>query len=143
MIKKKTALFFVLFANFILLAHAVIPHHHHEDEFCVFNVYCNSSDFSQSILDLDHHNDHNHSSDAECCDLIQEVIIPSNYLNQFCKCLCFNCDNSLNLNCIATLIDNKIEYFVQEYVKNPIPPLIFTFTQIVNNLFGLRAPPIV
>jgi len=34
MLKKFTAIFFILCANVIFLAHAVIPHHHHENKVC-------------------------------------------------------------------------------------------------------------
>jgi len=55
MIKRKTALAFILIANIILLAHAVIPHHHHHNnEVCTESSTCQAEEKSLGHSDCEH-----------------------------------------------------------------------------------------
>ena len=71
MMKKTMALIFVFMANMVLLAHAVVPHHHHTPvDVCL----------AADVIAADHegvtndpHASHDHSSTLEC--IIGDVII--------------------------------------------------------------------
>lgn len=76
--KKALALFLMIVANFILLAHAVIPHHHHDEVACfTFPIE------EHHGHECEHHdtgNKHDDDCDGDCCllnDLL--AIIPDGY----------------------------------------------------------------
>ena len=72
MIKRNTALFFILLANIILLAHAAIPHHHHKGQVCIEKSHC-EADCESHEHDATK-NDHEHNSNNQCCVLIQDIM---------------------------------------------------------------------
>ena len=59
-VKKAIALSFILLANAILLAHAVMPHHHHDDgnkiEECPLKAVYVRFDNNKSLVDLSNDN---------------------------------------------------------------------------------------
>ena len=68
---KRIALFFILLANTLVLAHSVIPHHHHNGLVINSVTPCCDGDDSHKF---DHHS-HNTNDDGICA-LKQEIIIP-------------------------------------------------------------------
>jgi hypothetical protein len=138
MIRKTTALFFLLLANLVLLAHAVVPHHHHVSQICVNYTHC-ASDSETS----DNNHDHDCGNGSANCILKQLVVLPSNQYKQECK--------------ILPVTDKHAEFdYVDAFLQNDdlklIAPLIvsiFELHEITHNSSfdlsspGLRAPPIV
>ena len=61
MIKRTTAVAFLMLANFILLAHAVVPHHHHNKQVCLEKTHCIHDGFT----DEHDNNRDSHSHDGE------------------------------------------------------------------------------
>lgn len=77
MIKKRIAYGLFLIANILLLAHAVIPHHHHGSVVCVEQTHCHDD-----ALPHNHHDagtDHQHDGDnnSSYCILKQSFVDPS------------------------------------------------------------------
>ena len=66
--RKKIAIGFLLLANIVLLAHTVLPHHHHSDgTVCFFVNSCNK--------DISHDKDSHHHNRCEDCSLVNNVFI--------------------------------------------------------------------
>ncbi len=135
MIKKITAYSFILLANIVLLAHAVLPHHHHEQQVCIERTHC-ASDTDAHVHNndaKDHQHDGNTNSTA--CVLKQAVLIPSaqgRILN--------NCDNH------DFYILSNFGYVDLQPISEDvtyIPEFPSFFISFVTASLGLRAPPIV
>lgn len=62
MLKKITAILFLSLASIIILAFAVIPHHHHQDYICFNSLHCEGHTSSE-----EHSHDGEHDSYAHSC----------------------------------------------------------------------------
>lgn len=80
MIKRSTAYFYILFTSFILLAHAVIPHHHHESEIFIVNSDCQSDKGVHNHGSTKHQHETHNESNAENCIIQQVVVVRSNQI---------------------------------------------------------------
>ena len=144
MIKKSTAIFFLLLANLVLLAHAVIPHHHHNSQVCITNSYSNSKSEAENNCSSDHKHKHEGNKNTESCILKQIVVVPSNNIKQEFKYFEYK-DIHFQFNDFQSIIYySELETFVKILRTNTEAPLIPSFyTQYLNSGLGLRAPPIV
>ena len=71
-IKKFTIRFSLLLAGFFLLAHAVLPHTHHDGIICFTeDITCHCDDHS---TDLSHQATHHGHHDSDGCDLKDNVL---------------------------------------------------------------------
>jgi len=77
MMKKVLTIVFMLLANLVLLAHAVVPHHHHIIEICIEDSNCHS-DAEDHQHESSKSHDHNDETDTDQCILKQAWILPSN-----------------------------------------------------------------
>jgi len=126
--RKKVAIGFLLLANIVLLAHTVLPHHHHSDgAVCFFVNSCNN--------DVSHDNE-NHHNRCEGCNLLNNVFINQQTGQDHLKyepashpVLFFTPYNNIDLS-------QKIS-FSFEY----IPFLTSLYSSAVLRTCGLRAPP--
>lgn len=142
MSKKVTALFFILIANFILLAHAVVPHNHHHGQICVKDSHEQTHHHGQNAVEHDHDEDENSNDDY--CSLKQIFISRASQYKQVCKYVIIH-DNDDDfvpfqalLNDVGIKLDSK---FLR--VKAKIPDISFLPIRLVNLGIGLRAPPVV
>lgn len=139
MIKKLTAFSFILIANLVLLAHAVLPHHHHEQQVCIERTHCVEDVTIHSLNSTDNHQ--HDGSDSTTCVLKQAVIIPSSqtrFINN-----CDNCsDNHIHDYIILSNLGYEHTQFVSEIVTH-IPEFPSFYTTFVTPTLGLRAPPTV
>ena len=143
MIKRGTALAFILVANIILLAHAVIPHHHHHS-----SDFFTESSACQTVCKSHEHSDCEHNSSSkehyDCCVLKQVVTIPSNQIKPEFKFLICNNDHN-------TLDTFQSVLFTSEYSNSPIACFAVkrhnyrtsSTSRYVGSCQGLRAPPVV
>ncbi len=127
----------------ILLAHAIIPHHHHNSEICVFNPY------SSAEHKTDEHNKncstnhkHDKSNDDQTCILKKIVVFRSGAEQDFE---------------VARFIDIYKDYFFTAVLpsgrlNSPKPPrfqdsvrwpVSSFYSFFAPKSFGLRAPPLV
>lgn len=140
--KKAIYVSLLLFANIIMLAHAVVPHHHHNG----FIVALLESDHDKNHgHDHDHHhssNPHNHDSNesSEQCAL-NEAYTRS--------------DNDLKFGCYKNYDYGSAKYFVSQAGINKFSfvndyglpfrqkPFIASYRSIFSSgSIGLRAPPV-
>jgi hypothetical protein len=143
MIKKRTAIFFILLANIVLLAHAVIPHHHHNEQVCIASSHCSTDSGAHEHNTTEHKHEHDGNKNDDCCILKQIVVIPVNSLRPDFKYLGCS-DNHLDFTDYQIVAyNNGIEIFIPVNIINAHIPLIpSSYTHLVNTSLGLRAPPI-
>jgi len=141
---RLTAIFFILIANIVMLANAVMPHHHHEEDVCFVKSHCQSEDDKHNHGTSQHNHEHDCNSDFQNCVLKQEVVLPSNDLKQECKYFSYIDQHSDFEGFQAVLTDSE---FIKSFLPNQLrahTPLIHSFySQFVISSLGLRAPPIV
>jgi hypothetical protein len=139
MTTKKTAFLFLLVANLILLAHAVIPHHHHNLVVCIEGSHCQDSENHE-------HSNCNHTDDetGDCCVLNQLVLMPGNNMRHEINCAI---SDDFNPPFDGTpIILSYTDFNVGPKsikAKVPIPVIQSAYTQFVALSSGLRAPPVV
>lgn len=141
MIKKIIAFSLIFLANIVLLAHAVFPHHHHEQQVCIERTHCTSDTEAHvhNTFAKDHQHDENANSTV--CVLKQAFLIPSaqnRNLN--------NCDNCLDNHNHDFYILSNFGYVDLQPVSEVVtcnPKFPSFFISFVTTSLGLRAPPIV
>jgi hypothetical protein len=141
MIRKITAMFFILLANIVLLVHAVVPHHHHKSLVCIEGNTCQSDNCTHDHCTSTH--EHDGSAGTENCELRQVLAIPGSSVKQEIKCL--GCDNnhSTFVHFQAVLIKNEFNSFVPEIIIiAQIALKISPHSNFVSASLGLRAPPV-
>ena len=142
MIKRVTAISFILVANIIMLVHVMLPHHQHQGE--IFLIHSHH-EFCRDTHEHDHGApDHDDGHDVQCCKLAHDFIIPSKQIKQESKLLDdkFNKYGSVLFH--AVLINKiSIVLFQFKYFGNPPPLITSTDSLFLNRVFGLRAPPVV
>lgn len=143
MIKRKTAIFFILFATLLLLAHAFVPHHHHTAHICLSAQHC-PSDCSAHEHGFPV-NDHAHDpqTDSEFCVLKQAVFI-SSHQNLFDKYGIGN-DKPLSIPDFQVLVPtSEWKSKVPGQVLSGAESIIFlNYCCFAVPSSGLRAPPVV
>ncbi len=148
MIKRIAAISFLVLANIVLLAVAVMPHHHHGEMMCFVSSHCHHNDGCGSDQSCCHHDsqqsskEHEHSGDANCCN-VGEWLLPNiepEHKHQH-HCLCTTCDISNDLF-IAILPDFPKPTIQLVNLPFRQAPTDDTILQIfVSRIHGLRAPP--
>jgi hypothetical protein len=138
---KITAICFVLFANMIILAHAVVPHYHLPNQVIIIighNV--NGADGHRHHSTAHDHDDCN-ANNHDYCLLYQLISTPTNGAKQVFRAPI----NDFNFGIVSAILVNN------DFACNP-PPLLslhqtpcykLFYTCYVNSVSGLRAPPTV
>lgn len=147
MIKKRTALLFILLANIVLLTHAVVPHHHHhhcDSELCISSskVQAECKTHEHNITEQNHNHDGHENTD--CCVLRQAVMISANTIRQDRNDVdCTNNQSAVD-GFQAVLFYNGLKAFVPICVSYAhFPFTTSSYTQFSVTSLGLRAPPTV
>ena len=141
MIKKITAYSFILLANIVLLAHAVVPHHYHQIVACVESSHCpdNNVPYNRDTPEDNHEND---GSSSANCILQQAVIVSSNQGKNETDCIFCSHNHSLDLQ--FTLPYNGNEAIIPIFsIVASMPDVSFCFSSYITTSLGLRAPPLV
>ena len=144
MIKRVPAILFIILANIVLLAHAFIPHHHHEKEVCIVSSHCESDSDSHNHDSANHKHHHHGENNVDGCVLQQILISPQNKIKHEIKRV--NLDNDLfhTDSFQALLIGNHfvLASFL-DLPKTEPPILFFTYQNYAGKVTGMRAPPLV
>ena len=132
---KRTAFIFILIANMVILVHAVLPHHHHEDQVCFYQPGCCDNSLSATHFCHGHHDECN--GKEENCILKQLVILPSTQER-------FKTENSTTHD-IRSLIyiseESSLLKINDDFTEDIcLSDEVFTDFHIKSNS-GLRAPP--
>lgn len=133
--KKTLAISFLLLANLVFLAHAVIPHHHHGSVTCFAASHCDE-DEAHNHDGEEHHHDHSESS---ICQLLQDAV-PSEANSQKFK---------IEASAFQLLPLALVPQFIHIANLNSEEVLLLrddscqsTYKSIIISYQGLRAPPV-
>jgi hypothetical protein len=143
--KKTIALLFILVANIILVAHAVIPHHDHENMLICFIVsHCSDLSDAHSETDCEtpahHTNQDNDCSDKCCC--IDTVFDPSDNKERTICCTHskYECQHTSYILIASTIDLQAFRY--DSFFSSPNKPFIVScHIDYISQSQGLRAPP--
>ena len=142
MIKRVTAISFILVANIIMLAHIMLPHHQHYGEIFLIHSHHESC---KDAYEHDHGTpNHDDGNDVQCCELAHDFIIPSKQIKQESK-LFDNNFNNQGFDLFKTTLGNRISIGIIQFdFFGNLPPLITsTDSLFLNRVLGMRAPPVV
>ncbi|MDR2917252.1 MAG: hypothetical protein LBV74_20860 [Tannerella sp.] len=143
--KRTIAISFLLLANIIILAHVVIPHHHHNGmpvAFCKISLSDDNSEYTHSFHShSDGENDHSHESDANCtlCQLYIRADLNNSPSSLTSALANFHIDIPTFCLDISSLTD------IQGFESLPFrhkPHIISYHSHYIVHSLGLRAPPI-
>jgi hypothetical protein len=140
MFKKLIAYSFIFLANLAILAHAVLPHHHHEQQVCFERAHCTDDAEAFSHNSTEHNHQHD-ATDNTTCVLSQAVIIPLSQTKSIS-----NCDHRSGTDNHDFFIISNFGYDdFQSYseTKASAPEFHSFLISFVTTSLGLRAPPIV
>jgi hypothetical protein len=138
--RKTTAIVFILLANIVLMAHAVLPHHHHELQVCLNLSHCHHPEQNSPKHPADCNHEHDSGSPVTNCILKQLVIVPAYqgriepvvlYLENFTDCFILQTGYSVEFQ------------FTELFRINPYPKDVPLFQTYLDYYQGLRAPPTV
>jgi hypothetical protein len=144
MIKRTTAYTFIILAGLLFLAHAVIPHHHHDNNICFVNKHCTNDNLKDEHGTNGKSHSHDEDDNSDHCILKTPIVLPVNQNNTD-----FNFSNRPNgntghdcfyyasLNSATLLKIPVLSPFIFEQSEN------FTYSSLVSDSVGLRAPPVV
>ncbi len=156
--KSSISIWFLLIATCSLVAHAVVPHHHHNKiPVALINVFdCDAMDSDLhhehgNHCDDDGHHDgpsHHHNGGYEEC-FISEVQVPTSLKSQSDVVKLLNNSNKgvCQLNCITKCIGvvvwqpPAIHSFLNSHFFRHKPYLAGVHMEFVARAKGLRAPP--
>ena len=143
MIKKITAISFILLANIVLLAHTVIPHHHHDAIVCVEQTHCqhHAQHHSDGLAEQEHQHDDD-DNDSSC--QVKESLMALFSHGRYCRC----CDND-----VAHHNHHHDFYLYETFACTSVQPISTVVPNYplqascvpscVTSAVGLRAPPTV
>lgn len=136
--KRKTAIVFIILANFIILAHAVVPHHHHHEDIYFHNDKdcCNS--FILFSLGHDADDCSHDDSEKDFCklqDLLSKLVLNTKEREAFITAL----EADFQDYYIAQLLMSDIEQEVEQHTYKPY--IFYLPHSEVVALPLLRAPP--
>lgn len=137
--KNKTAFIFVLLANLFLLAHAVVPHHHHTDTPLEIVVECNHQEEHSHKGKIPFCNDDHQDHETTACGFTQLLVIPNNPFKEIIESV------DLEFIDILFLIGPNFDC-LQSVIYSDKPPEIaentFLYSRLLVSSQGLRAPPV-
>jgi len=139
MIKKGFAIFVLLLANIIMLAHSIIPHHyHHSEAVCVEQNECETSCNShETKAEHSHHN----SEDIRLCKLDKILVKPIEF-NFSINLKIEKANNTLLSQAITESFLTHIQNKSIALAKRQYSLSQYTYC-VLNNSIGRRGPPTV
>jgi hypothetical protein len=137
-VKKAISLSFLLLANIVMLAHAVVPHHYHENTGVCVMSHCRDSNEAHRH-ENNHSQKHEHGGNALSDECSVDIHVFTKNDNNNC-CLHSYCDCE---QILYTLILDRVSISNFD-IKIPFqhkPYLLSYHTEYISQSLGLRAPP--
>lgn len=144
MLKRTIAYTFIIFAGLLFLAHAVIPHHHHDNHICFVNNHCANDNLKDEHGTNGKSHSHDGDSDSDHCALKAPVVLALNQIRTD-----FHFNNISSDNSGHDGLSYAIEASTTELNILFLPDFVFaqsdnsSYSSIVSDSLGLRAPPVV
>ncbi len=138
MIKRSTAYFYVFVTSIILLAHAVIPHHHHENGIFIINSDCQTDNGVHKYGNTEH----NPEKHVQNCFVQQVVVVRANQIKYEHKNQ-DNPDNRLKFSGFKDVLSKKglNVPFPTTFSNTQSALLSSGYLTLACTSIGLRAPP--
>ena len=155
--RKVVAISFLLLANIILLAHAFVPHHHHEGVPICFSSHKHNHDYDTVARDCTHPSHHEHDSGCthnhqegdgcpvDCCNISKDIyarILEDDEI--FLMLSLLSCsDRGVELVYYISNEDsgNSLLSSIYGLPFRQKPYLPSYFSEYIIGSFGLRGPP--
>ena len=143
--QKAIALSFLLIANIILLAHAVVPHHDHENmRICFFDSHCKDCNGTHHDADCETpaQNHQDNACSNKCCNI--DNVFDSNTDGKV-RIICHKQAQCDYRHTLYMLISNASN--IQKFNNDALllclykPYVVISLTDYVSQSKGLRAPP--
>ena len=137
--KNIIAYIFILTANLLLLAHAVIPHHHHIDNSLLVSTECSHEEehTHHGVIPVCSEDQHDH--ETATCNLAQTVILPNNQTREIEDPVVLETSDFLFLSFY-------VFHASAPSIDSSAPPGVVVNTSLFSRLLvtsvGLRAPPV-
>ena len=143
MIKRTAAIVLIMIANIMILAHAVIPHHHHNKQVCLINSHFTNESFTDEHgTDQDSHSHHRENNSDDCVLKLPLVIFSNQWKTDF-KIKNIPDRSSLD-DFHYNLLNNKTEFQIQVLSSFYYERITHSsYSSLVSASLGLRAPPVV
>ncbi|MFV0590762.1 MAG: DUF6769 family protein [Draconibacterium sp.] len=144
--KRNLAAIFILLANMVLFAHAVVPHHHHDSNLCfeakAAGHNANDECCGEGCKTSDESHQHNSDEASDDCllsnvialfngDVKQNIRTQISFLNLIYNTSLFVLEGNENLR-----VSNP-HFFIEIVFNDQIP----IYHSLASRAFGLRAPP--
>ncbi len=143
MIKKGLNILIVTLTGMLLLAHAVVPHHHHNLQVCVVDIHSGHKDAAHDHSCNNENHQHDHDADDLSCILEKIVMFRPGQSEQEGKFV-LSPDNKTNSFFVILFSNPQKNEFYSATLNNTSPPDIEkTYANQAPRIFGLRAPPAV
>lgn len=140
--RRKIALLSLFFVNIVLLAHAVLPHHHHETYVCLFDKHsCHDNDSSE-VKTYCHHEHHGQNEDSADCLLKNLVVLPAKSFKQAFQSFIYTSDYH-HFNDFLINLNDERTFFLSSSYHFPQVTEESSYPNYVSQCLGLRAPPVV
>jgi hypothetical protein len=143
MIKRLTAILFIMLAGFLLVSHAVVPHHHHDKQICLQRSHCIHDDLTVEHGTRPVSHSHDGENNHDDCALKDPVVLFSNESKPDFKVIKAT-DPPGPDRFHDKLLSNSTEFrtpVLSSYVYELVTDSLFH--SLVSASHGLRAPPVV
>lgn len=146
MLKRTTAYTFIILAGLLFLAHAVVPHHHHDNHICFVKKHCANDNLKDDhgTNDKSHSHSHDGDNDSDHCILKAPVVLGFNQNRTDFHFNNISSDNSGHDGISYVIVDSTTELKIAV-----LSNLVFersencSFSSLVPDSSRLRAPPFV
>lgn len=144
MTARKFSFVFLFVANLIIVAHAVIPHHHHDKVVCIIDSYCgNGLEAHTHLAETPDHN-HDGSNNAENCSLKQLLVTPPQNIRGVSGYFVSDLDNDTYPEFVSTyestgIIMSLLFKYISHREFTDFRSRIISW---IASSHGLRAPPL-
>ena len=143
MIKKGFNILIVILTGMLLLAHAIVPHHHHNLQVCVVDIHSGHKDATHDHSCNNENHQHDHEADDLSCILEKIVMFRPGQSEQDGKFI-LSLDDEANYFFVTIFSNPETNQFYSGELNNSSPPdLEKTYANQAPKTFGLRAPPTV
>lgn len=143
MIKNRINILIIVLTGVILLAHAVVPHHHHNLQVCVVDIHSGHEDGTHEHSCNNENHKHNHEADDLSCILEKIVMFRPGQSEQDGNFI-LSSDDGTNLFFVTLFSNPEKNELYSAKINNTSPPdLEKTYANQAPKTFGLRAPPLV
>ncbi len=140
MLKQVSSIAFLIIASIILLAHDVVPHHHHDEHICFEAHSCEGEHADDKSDDPEPTQDEKEA----CCLLAEMLFITHASPHDEIRCSCcaqdhkpgkFNVDFTISKSFDGFFLKSQLPFRQNPLVSKPL-------LSIAGRSHGLRAPPL-